>query len=115
MALFQFQQPLDPANPSGDIDPGFARWYALYPRREAKLDARKAWRKLRPSKQMEERLIAALQEQLTWRELEFFPRADRWILGERWDDEAPMKPKPKPDTRPARQPYVPMRYRKEGE
>lgn len=113
MALFQFEHPLDPSNPSGDVDPGFARWYAFYPRREAKADARKAWRRLKPSKQLEERMIQALQEQLSYREPEFFPRPDRWITGERWEDEPPMKPKPKPDTRAAYKPYVRMADRKD--
>jgi hypothetical protein len=112
MALFQFQQPLDPSNPTGDVDPGFARWYALYPRREAKGDARKAWKRLRPTKDLELRMIAALEQQLLWREPQFFPRPDRWIERECWEDEPLAKPTPKPDSRPSHQPYVPMRQRK---
>jgi len=83
-------------NPTGDEDPGFARFKRVYPRKEAWLDARREWRKLRPDAHMQELIMQALEwqmQQASWQEDggKWIPRADKWIRGGRWLDEPPAE------------------------
>jgi len=90
-------------------DAAFANFWAAYPRKVSKADARKAftkaWRKLPP---FEEELVLAgglERAKAAWTDAQFIPHAATWLNGERWQDEAtviPMKPaheRPHPDTK----------------
>ncbi len=69
----------------------FDDFWLLYPRRVAKLDARKAWARL-SSVQCVECLTALVAWRRLWMargELEFVPHAATWLRGERWEDELP--------------------------
>ena len=69
----------------------FEDFWLLYPRREAKKDAFKAWSKLTFAQQM-----AACTALVDWRKIfmdrepQFIPLAATWIRGERWEDELPQ-------------------------
>jgi hypothetical protein len=75
-------------------DPGeaFARFWAAAPSqmRKAKLDAQKAWGQLKPTPELVERIIAALEVQKKsdlWRRGVGIPYAASWLRGRRWEDE----------------------------
>lgn len=74
------------------IDEGFDRFWAEYPKHLAKKDALKAWTKLRPTRELIERILAAVRWQRTtpaWTKEAgtYVPLAATWIRGERWEDE----------------------------
>src|SRR5690348_10270481 len=69
-----------------EVDAWEAFWL-LYPRHEAKKDARKAWSKIDPARHGE--ILASLVEWrkvLLDRELNFRPLPASWLRGERWED-----------------------------
>jgi hypothetical protein len=73
-------------------DSGFNLFWAVYPKRVARLDAMKAWKKLDPNPRLVERILAALEiqkHQESWQRNngQFIPYAATWIRGERWEDE----------------------------
>ena len=75
----------------------FEEFWSQYPRKVARKDAERAWKKLDASQQ-----FAALQSlpihvkywELSGRTKETTPHASSWLNGERWTDELEM-PKPK--------------------
>lgn len=75
------------------IDPdeepeGFAVWYAMYRRKDAKRDAIKAWRQLDPDEPTQALMLAAVA---TWKwsdDRTKIPLPASWIRGRRWEDEA---------------------------
>ena len=84
-----------------DDDPCWLRFWAMYPRHEAKLDARKAWMQLAPSPELVEMMIEALTWQIPlhqWNgeKRDFVPLPASWLRGARWEDEAPVSSAPSP-------------------
>jgi hypothetical protein len=74
------------------IPDSFDTFWTVYPRHQAKADARKAWQRLNPSPELVERIIAALtwqREQESWQrdDGQYIPLPASWIRGERWEDE----------------------------
>jgi len=70
----------------------FDTFWAAYPRKTAKADARKAWQRLAP----DAALVTAILEALVWQRRqpqwvkdsgEFIPYPATWLRGERWTDE----------------------------
>ncbi len=79
-------------------DPQFARFWASYPRRCAKKDARKAWAKLNPNAELVERIVAALEWQVPayqWdgASADYAPYPASWLNSERWTDERRKAPR----------------------
>lgn len=75
-----------------EIEARFDRFWAHYPRKEAKGAARKAWMKRKPSEALTERIIAAVDRQKNtpkWKEEQgrFIPHPATWLNSERWEDE----------------------------
>jgi hypothetical protein len=73
------------ANKMNDFD----TFWAAYPWKAAKKDARKAWEQsaqVRPSIEAILTAISAAKESRQWRE-GFVPLPATWLRGERWDDE----------------------------
>lgn len=78
-------------------DPAFERYYAVYPRHEAKQPARRAWRALNVSTGMAEEIMAALERHCArWRRLhtpsDKIPLPASWLNGRRWTDELAPEP-----------------------
>lgn len=74
---------------------GFSTAWALWPRKEAKKDAEKAWHQKVTTPTTEARVFAALEWQvpmLLEREPQYRPLFASWLRGERWDDERPVTP-----------------------
>ena len=68
---------------------GFNEFWTAYPRRQAKKDALKAWRALKPSVELVAMIVQhIIQRQHTrqWRE-GFIPLPATFLRGERWEDE----------------------------
>ena len=82
--------------PKGDSDmpgylvQGFDEWWAIYPRKEAKPQARKAYAKYRVSGVEHEKIMAAQSRcnpDLLTREVGFRPQPSSWLHQEHWLDE----------------------------
>lgn len=72
---------------------GFDAVWAIYPRKEGKADAEKAFRKLAPDAALLADILAAIERQKAspqWREDggKFVPHCSTWLNGKRWQDEA---------------------------
>ena len=73
-------------------DEDFARFWGIYPRRVARLDALKAWQQLGPSAQLVTDILAAViwqRDQPTWTREggQFIPYPASWLRQGRWLDE----------------------------
>lgn len=71
---------------------GFSRFYGLYPKRQKRADAEKAWRKLSPSLELQGVMLAALAQHVqldSWTRDggQFVPLPASWLNGKRWEDE----------------------------
>lgn len=73
---------------------GFDRFWAAYPRKDKKKEARQVWDKLKPSEDLLQTMLAAIEEQKRGRNwIEgYIPQPPTWLRGERWTD----KPAPPP-------------------
>lgn len=75
----------------------FEDFWLLWPKRQAKKDALKAWNKMTEAQQM-----AAVTALVDWRavwisrnEMQYTPLPASWLNGERWEDELPPEYKPR--------------------
>jgi hypothetical protein len=74
----------------------FDRFWQAYPRKAAKVDAERAFRKLNADEAMLDELLAAIAAQSQWdlwREEggKFIPLPATWLNGKRWTDQPPVK------------------------
>ena len=71
----------------------FNKFWAVYPRKDAKQDALKAWKSLNPNKELQEAIIADVQRRLepngAWYKTEkkYIKLAGGYLRSERWKDE----------------------------
>lgn len=80
-----------PAVPQG-TDALFDRFWAAYPKKKGRESARRAWKKLRPDKELCRVMAEALDRQKRsgdWRREggQFIPYPATWLNGRRWEDE----------------------------
>ncbi len=81
---------------SRDFDrDGFEAFWRVYPRKEARKDAVKAWNQARPSGDTQEAILDALAWQCqlkNWQESKrYIPLPASYLRGERWTDEEPRR------------------------
>lgn len=74
------------------VDPAFDRFWAVYPRRDAKADAISAWRKIAPDAETVDLIVQRVAEQAQsprWQEEggRFIPLPATYLNGRRWTDE----------------------------
>lgn len=74
------------------VDEDFLRFWAAYPKRQARQDAWKAWQQLDPDAETIAQILAALewqveQEDWTKSEGQYCPLPATYLRGERWTDE----------------------------
>ena len=79
-----------PLPPTGDD--GFERFWAVYPKKVGKIDCLNKWRKMKPSKELVEKILEAIEKQKEWKEWkkdkgQFIPHPSTWLNQGRWDDE----------------------------
>lgn len=76
----------------------FARFWALYPRRQKRIAAVRAWDKLRPDLPLCKTMASAIRAQMQtpqWREgTDHIPHPSTWLNGARWLDEVGPADKP---------------------
>ena len=83
-----------PPTPKGVALDGFADFWASYPRKQAKVQAEKAWAKLKPSEALQAQILGALavqrqSEQWTKDGGSFVPMPSTWLNQRRWEDQLP--------------------------
>jgi hypothetical protein len=74
----------------------FTEWYAIYPKKVARKDAEKAWKKLSVDEQAQ--AIEALPNHIKYWDLkgtdkEYIPYPASWLNGYRFEDELDLTPK----------------------
>lgn len=81
---------------------GFSEFYELYPRKQAKIDAEKAWKSMK-CEAISEKVIAGLKKQLPyWTDPKFIPLPASFLRAGRWTDEQHVA------VRPAQGPAKPL-------
>lgn len=76
------------------LDPEFDRFWAVYPRKAARVAARIAWDALAPDKPLVEAILRAVAEQaktVQWKK-GIIPNPDKWLADNRWEDELTPTP-----------------------
>ena len=99
----RFPKPLKPASDEPSVNhheppircDGFASFWEQYPKKVAKPQALKAWKKLKPAGQVLADLMAALEKQKASADWlkdggQFIPHPASWLNGRRWEDQAPQ-------------------------
>jgi hypothetical protein len=70
----------------------FLIFWKEYPRKVNKKNAERAFLKIKPDKELFEKIMSALKEQkINWRDPQYTPHAATWLNGNRWDDEVDVK------------------------
>jgi len=74
---------------TADLDPdaSFVQFWALYPRHEAKKDALKAWRQLKPDAALLDRILENLRTREWPNRTKHQPLPASYVRGYRWTDE----------------------------
>ena len=72
----------------------FDRFWQAYPRKIGKQAALKTWSKLKPSAELTEVILAAVEYQKTWNAWtkdggQYIPNPSTWLNQGRWEDEKP--------------------------
>jgi hypothetical protein len=75
-------------------DESFQRFWSAYPKKIAKVEAQKVWLKLKPTPELVEQIIAAVERQKQTRQWQkdggqFIPHPTTWLSQKRWEDELP--------------------------
>ena len=97
------QPPKPPARKLADVPEGFSNWYDSYPRKHGKLAAVKAWRKIKPSKQLAVQMAEAIRTQVSQHHFQngrgedYIPNPATWLNQGRWDDEIAESPQDRKD------------------
>lgn len=83
--------PAPPKPPKPEIYP-FDEFWAVYPKKKAKEDARKAWAKLKPNEDLGKAIIKAVEDAKKtddWKKEKgkFIPYPATYLNGKRWEDE----------------------------
>jgi hypothetical protein len=106
--------PADPADPDDPDDPNdipgnnvlshrqqalFDRWYEMYPKKRGRLDAEKAWDKIKPkpTEDLVDVMVAKVREwtgsdEWTRNGGQYVPNPSTWLNQGRWTDGAPSAP-----------------------
>ena len=93
--------PQPPARKLADVPDGFAHWYDAYPRKVGKIAAVRAWKKIRPSKELAGVMGAAIRNQVAQYHFqngegkEYPPNPATWLNEGRWEDGITGPPKRK--------------------
>jgi hypothetical protein len=78
------------STPTPEVQADFDAFWTLYPRKEARKDAMKAWSQIPPAFYMPAVVaVAAWRREWARRDTQHIPLAATWLRGERWEDELP--------------------------
>ena len=75
-----------------EVPPGFEKFWETYPKKKAKPDAMKAFRRVNPNEQQLAAMIAAIEKQKQTHDWQkdngqFIPYPATWLNQHRWEDE----------------------------
>jgi hypothetical protein len=90
---------------SGQNDEGFAKFWAAYPRKQAKAEAAKVWKsqKLSP---LADLIVADVTrrriDDVQWRDTQYIPHARTYLNQRRWEDEILTTEQAQPQAKPRR-------------
>lgn len=78
-----------------DYSPDFLAFYTAYPKRVGKGAAWRAWKRIKPTKALQGKMIEAVQAQRNWPQWQrengkYIPNPATWLNEGRWDDEPPQ-------------------------
>ena len=73
------------------MEASFETFWAQYPRREAKKDAKKAWQQVNGKQHLGAILTALGWQAQKWDDPRYIPLPASYLRGERWEDEPPAK------------------------
>lgn len=76
------------------LDRAFDKFWAVYPRKEGKQDAKRAFLNIKLDDSLLDTMLSAIQRQKQtdqWSDPRYIPHPATWINGRRWEDE-PQKP-----------------------
>ena len=81
-----------PKNKTIAPDGAFERFWSTYPKRKSKGQALKAWNKVKPNEQLQDRIFSALERAKTsadWRKDngQFIPYPASWLNAQGWEDD----------------------------
>jgi hypothetical protein len=104
-------------------DPDFDAFWALYPRKKSKGEAKKAWAQLKPSREIISAIMAKLpllvaSHDWTKEGGQYVPNPATWLRAEGWEDEvkdAPRKDSFPTPAKPGEAPRVPSRAKQNAE
>ena len=69
------QPPLPPARKLADVPEGFLHWYEAYPRKRGRLAAVRAWKKIKPSRELAAQMASAIRNQVAQDHF----RGNQWV------------------------------------
>lgn len=80
------------ARPPAVSDESFDKFWAAYPKKTAKQDAKKAWAKLKPDEELLNKILTSLERQKKTEQWardsgQYIPYPATWLNGRRWEDE----------------------------
>jgi len=83
--------PLTPRKRGDEYDADFLKFWNAYPKKAKKPNACREWRKLGSKRPDVDHLLRCIAKQKAWRQWRegFIPDPERWLKGERWNDEEP--------------------------
>lgn len=104
-------------------DPDFDAFWALYPKKKSKGEAKKAWAQLKPSREIISAIMAKLpllaaSHDWTKEGGQYVPNPATWLRAEGWEDEvkdAPRKDSFPTPAKPGEAPRVPSRAKQNAE
>lgn len=81
--------------PKGAVTERFERFWAIYPNKTGKQAALKTWSRLKPSAELTEVILAAVEYQRTWGRWtkdggRYIPNPATWLNQGRWEDQQPQ-------------------------
>ena len=83
----------EPDTPRTRASEHFDRFWSAYPRKTAKRDAERAFRRLDPGPEQLDEMLSAIARQRLWSQWQqgYIPHPATWINGKRWQDEEPQR------------------------
>ncbi len=104
--------PLPPKVESATIEKRFADFWKVYPKKKGKGYALKAWKRLKPTQELCDTILKAVQAQKSWSSWQegqgrYIPHPATWLNQGRWEDEADTTAE-----KPTEQPQQPKKYGK---
>jgi hypothetical protein len=91
------EQSLKRVKETSTLDSFFSMFWSVYPRRVAQQDALKAFQKLRVTRDLLDKMLAAIRQQARstgWLKEDgrFIPHPASWLNARRWEDEPTLTP-----------------------